>query len=46
MERGGEKNAKSPMSVESLCNCLAVRQAARQITQLYNLKRVVESVAM
>lgn len=25
-----------PMTPESLCNCLAIRQAARQITQLYD----------
>jgi DNA-binding MarR family transcriptional regulator len=42
MERGGKKNGKSPMSVESLCNCLAVRQ----ITQLYDTERVATGLRL
>jgi DNA-binding MarR family transcriptional regulator len=46
MERGGEKNGKSPMSVASLCNCLAVRRAARQITQLYDTELVATGLRL
>jgi DNA-binding MarR family transcriptional regulator len=36
MDRDHDNAGKGPTNTEALCNCLAVRQAARQITQLYD----------
>jgi DNA-binding MarR family transcriptional regulator len=36
MDRDRDKAGKDSISSESPCNCLAIRQAARQITQLYD----------
>ena len=36
MDRDRDKTGKDPMNTESPCNCLAIRQAARQVTQLYD----------
>lgn len=36
MDRVRAKTGKDAMTTESPCNCLAIRQAARQVTQLYD----------